>query len=184
MTPTKYALSARLLHWAMALGFLAMWASGFYMTKLAAEDSPVEELLFDLHISTGVTLVGFMILRLLVRATHQVPALPAEMPELDKKLSHLGHLALYVLPVFVLTLGWSEVDVGGHQVRWFGITMPKIFPTMETLWGLNLENITEKLHMIFAYLFLAVVAGHVAAVIKHKYVDGHDVMPRMSLREK
>ncbi|MDA7965602.1 cytochrome b/b6 domain-containing protein [Ruegeria sp.] len=182
MTPVKYALSARILHWAMAIGFLAMWASGYYMTTLAAEDSPAEELLFDLHISTGVTLVGLMILRLLVRATSTVPSLPEGMPKLDVKLAHLGHLALYILPICVLLLGWSEVDVGGHQVRWFGVPMPKIFPTMETLWGINMENLTEQLHMVLAYTFLAVAVGHVAAVVKHKMVDGHDVLPRMSFR--
>ncbi|MCG7522002.1 cytochrome b [Ruegeria sp. Ofav3-42] len=184
MTIQKYALSARLLHWAMAVGFLAMWASGYYMTRLAAEDSAVEELLFDLHISTGVTLVGLMILRVLVRATHQVPALPVDMPKREQRFAHLGHIALYLFPICVLLLGWSEVDVGGHQVRWFGVPMPKVFPTLESLWGLNLENTTETLHRVFAYAFLAVVVGHIAAVFKHKNIDGHDVMPRISLRER
>ena len=53
MTEERYHVSARLIHWIMAVGFVFMWGCGYAMTTLVAEDSPLEEFLFDLHISVG-----------------------------------------------------------------------------------------------------------------------------------
>ena len=90
----------------------------------------------------------------------------------------MGHIALYVLPVVIIGLGWAESDFGGHGVTWFGVSMPKLLPTMDTLWGIGLEAATSQLHKYLAYGMLAVVAVHVAAVIKHR-IEGHDVLDRM-----
>ena len=50
MTDDRYHPAARLIHWAMALGFVFMWGCGYAMTTLVEDDSPLEEFLFDLHI--------------------------------------------------------------------------------------------------------------------------------------
>jgi hypothetical protein len=47
--------------------------------------------------------------------------------------TYLGHLALYALPAVIIALGWAETDFGGHGVTWFGVAMPKLLPTMESL---------------------------------------------------
>ena len=60
MTEGRYHLSARMIHWGMAAGFVFMWACGYAMTTLVEDDSPLEEFLFDLHISTGVTLLALL----------------------------------------------------------------------------------------------------------------------------
>jgi cytochrome b561 len=57
--------------------------------------------------------------------------------------------------------------------------MPKVFPTME-MWGaINVEDLADTLHTYLAYLMLAVAVVHVAAVVKHRWFDGHDVLGRM-----
>ena len=48
----RYKPGARVLHWLMAAGFIFMWACGYAMTTWVAEDSALEELLFDLHVSS------------------------------------------------------------------------------------------------------------------------------------
>ena len=62
MTEERYHLTARLNHWIMALGFVVIWGSGYAMTTLVEEDSSLQEFLFDLHISVGVTLLVFLVL--------------------------------------------------------------------------------------------------------------------------
>ncbi|MEM9630355.1 MAG: cytochrome b [Pseudomonadota bacterium] len=182
MTEQKYVVSARILHWLMAIGFLTMWSTGYTMTQDRFDDTPVQDFLFSFHISTGVTLIALLALRIAVRLTNKPPALPEGLGSWEKMGSHLGHAGLYLLPLLVMIMGWAEVDLGGHGVRWFGIAMPKIFPTMEFLAGINLEEATEVAHASLAWLMLALVTVHVAAVLKHKYSDGHDVLHRMSLR--
>ncbi|KZK78424.1 hypothetical protein PsW64_04063 [Pseudovibrio sp. W64] len=184
MTDQQYVRSARILHWLMALGFLSMWVTGYIMKLDSLEDTPLEESLFDLHISMGVTLLGLLLLRVAIRLVNKPPALPAGLTSWEKIGSHLGHLGLYLLPLVTMLVAWAEVDFGGHGVKWFTIGMPKIFPTMETFAGINLEDTTATAHELLAWSLLALVAVHVAAVLKHKYWDGHDVMGRMSLLSK
>ena len=176
----RYALSARVLHWAMAAGFLFMWACGYAMTSLVTDDSPLEELLFDLHISVGVTLLALLVGRAANRLLIPPPPLPQTLSHWERTASHLAHLGLYVLPAAVIAIGWAETDFGGHGVKWFGVSMPKIFPTRETLLGVKLETATATLHMWLAYTMLALVVVHIAAVAKHRWIDGHDVLYRMA----
>lgn len=178
----RYVLSARILHWVMAAGFTFMWACGYAMTSLVPDDSALQEFLFGLHISMGVTLLMLLVARIAVRLLNSPPALPEALANWEKIGSHLGHIGLYLIPTLVILIGWAETDFGGHGVEWFGLSMPKIFPTMETLWGLNLETTTAFLHKWIAYTMLLLTVVHVAAVVKHHCVDGLDVLGRMTLK--
>ncbi|MGB0901382.1 cytochrome b [Halocynthiibacter sp.] len=179
--PQRYAFPLRILHWLMALGFLFMWGCGFAMTNLVPEDSAWEETLFGLHISVGVTLIAFLATRLLIRMRTQHPDLPADMAPPERKLAHVAHIALYLVPALVMAAGWAEVDLGGHGVTWFGIPMPQIFPASLVPNIAEPEEIAELLHLWLAYGMLALVLGHILAVVKHKLIDGHNLLPRISL---
>lgn len=181
MTEHKYNLAARWLHWIMALGFVFMWICGYTMTELVEEDTPIESLLFTLHISVGVTLLFLLFFRIIIRLLYKPPPLPETLPRIERIGAHLGHAGLYVLPIIIIAIGWIEVDFGGHGVIWFGLEMPKIFPTMETYRGIDLEETTETIHMWAAYIMLGVALIHVAAVIKHRWIDNHDILSRMTI---
>ena len=177
----RYSFSARILHWLMAIGFIIMWGCGYAMTSLVADDSAIQEFLFGLHISIGVTLLFLLVARIAVRLKTSPPPPLDTLLNWEKRASHLGHLMLYALPILIIAIGWAESDFGGHGASWLGISMPKIFPTMETLWGFDLEATTATLHMWLAYIMLAVVVVHVAAVVKHRS-EGHDVLNRMTFK--
>lgn len=177
----RYSFFARVLHWLMAAGFLFMWVCGYVMTTLVVDDSALEEMLFFLHISLGVTLLILFCLRVAVRLALPTPEPLKALANWEKAMSHLGHLALYALPFTIIFIGWAESDFGGHGVTFFGLSMPKVFPTMETLWGFNLETTTANIHRWLAYTMLAVVVAHIAAVVKHR-VEGHDVLHRMTFK--
>ena len=175
MTEERYHLTARLMHWIMALGFLFMWVSGFAMQNVVADDTPIEDLLRDTHVSIGITLAALLVIRIAVRLTHRPPPLPAEIRGLQRRAAHWGHAALYALPALVICIGWAQINLGGHSPDWFGIELPQVFPTAEA-W----EEFSESAHMWLAYGMLAVAAGHVAAAFKHRWIDGHDVIRRMT----
>lgn len=177
----RYHLSIRVLHWLMALGFLCMWGLGWTMTNVAEDDSPAQEFLFGLHMSVGVTLLVLLILRIAIRLRVGAPPLPEALPRRDRIGARVGHIALYVLPVLIITLGWASRDFGGHGVEWFGLSLPKIFPTRETLAGLKPGDLAAELHGSLAWTLLALALIHIAAVAKHRWVDGHDVLHRITL---
>ena len=176
MTEERYHLSARLIHWLMALGFVFMWGCGYAMTALVVEDSPLEEFLFDLHISVCVTLLALLAARIATRLIYKPPPLPDSIRGMERTAAHLGHAALYTLPALVTAVGWADTNFGGHAVQWFGIELQRVFP--ET--GEALQDLSADVHMWLAYGMLAVAAGHVMAAFKHRWIDGHDFIRRMT----
>ena len=112
MTTERYALAARWLHWIMAAGFAFIWACGYCMTTFAEDDSPLQEFLYDLHISTGVTLLALLAARVAVRMRNAPPPLPPEISSLERRAAGPGHAALYLLPLAVIALGYAETNLG------------------------------------------------------------------------
>ena len=84
---------------------------------------------------------------------------------------------LYALPALVMAVGWAGVNLGGHTVKWFGVPLPALLPETGTWAGLDLDNLTETLHMWLAYALLVVALGHAAAAFRH----GHKVIHRMTI---
>ena len=113
MTEERYHLTARLMHWIMALGFVFMWACGYAMTSLVEDDSPLEELLFDLHISVGVTLLALLVLRIAIRLVHRPPPL---IRGVERKAALSATRALV----------WSSRPAGRAfgGLQWFGVELP------------------------------------------------------------
>ena len=131
MSAPRYVLAARLLHWLMAAGFVVMWACGYVMTTWAGKDTPLEELLFDLHISIGVTLAALLVLRIAIRLTRRPPKLPEGIGRLERHGARLGQAALYAVPAMVICAVWAGTNLGDHTVKWFGAELLKVFPTVE-----------------------------------------------------
>jgi len=179
----RYSQAARVLHWGLALAILFMWMSGYSMKHLVAPDTPVEELLFGVHISIGVLIVGLLAMRVALRLLKPVPDLPPSITGASRRAAQFGHILLYLLPIGVVTAGWAEVDLGGHGVQFFGVPMPKLFPTLSVDSGLSAEMLATWVHFGLAYTLLAVVIGHVLAAIKHTVLDGHDILSRMTWGE-
>ena len=136
-----------------------MWVCGFTMTTLVEDDSPLEELLFDLHISIGVTLLAVLALRLAIRFRYRPPPPPVGLHRPEHNAARAVHAALYAFPAVVIGLGWAETNFGGHVVQWFGVGLPRVFPEA----GEDLQDWAETLHQWFAYTMLALAAGHAMA---------------------
>ncbi len=72
----RYSAVAILLHWASALGVIALIGMGLIMTHAGL--APMRQFqLYQWHKSVGVTVLGLTILRVLWRLTHRPPPHPA-----------------------------------------------------------------------------------------------------------
>ena len=182
----SYAAPARALHWAMAAGFVFMWACGFVMSSLEdwiGEDSPLEELLYTLHMSTGALLLALLIARIAVRRAYPPPAPVAGLSRWEESASKATHILLYVLPAAVIFAGWAEADTGGHGVPFYGLfEFPGIFPDVEFIAGFEVGEVLETVHAWLAYTMLGLAVLHLGAVVKHRWFDHNDVLHRMAPR--
>ena len=126
-----YSPAASWLHWTMAIGFACMWALGCTMATSVEEDSPLEEWLYDLHVSLGVTLLALLALRVFVRWWQVPPPLLSELSRFERRAAHARHIALYLFPAATIARGWLETDLSGHTVHWFGVELAKAPPHLE-----------------------------------------------------
>ena len=130
-------------------------------------------LLFDLHISIGVALLGLMTVRGMVRVGNEPPPRPDATPSLEQEGALFRHLALYLLPLLIILGGWAETNLAGYAVRWF----VHEFPIILAEWAPWAETAPD-LHRWLTSAMLAAAVVHVAAVVKDRR-NGHDVLHPM-----
>jgi cytochrome b561 len=178
--PLRYSCFAIALHWVMALAFLLMLASGLVMANLDIPKS-LQFQIYQWHKSLGVLLLLAFFLRLAVRLRARVPELPVRMKPFEKKAAKAGHFALYVWMIALPLTGWLVVSASPFGLPtivfgWFE------WPHIPDLAGNEpVSEFAETAHQWLAYAFIALIAGHVAAVVKHYLIDKENLLPRMGI---
>jgi cytochrome b561 len=166
-----YTRTAKALHWLIALLIFAVFPLGLYMHDLKL--SPAKLQLYSYHKWVGMTILLLAIVRLLWRITHRPPAL--SLPRLQQIASVAVHHTLYVLMFAIPLTGWLMSSAKGYQTVLFGILpLPDLLAKDKQL-GHTLENIHASLN----YILLLLVAVHIAAALKHHFIDRDDVLARM-----
>ena len=168
-----YTRTAVILHWATAVLIISAFALGLYMVGLAF--SPAKLRLFSYHKWIGVTVFLFAASRLLWRTFHGAPELPASMPAWERFAAKAAHWLLYALMLIVPVSGWIMSSAHGFQTVYLGI-LP-----IPDLIGKNkeLEEALELVHFILNKGLMLLAALHIAAALKHHFIDRDDVLKRM-----
>lgn len=171
----KYPVLMRLIHWLMAIGLLGLIASGWYMAGLDKSVSFKYDIYFW-HKSFGVVALFTVALRILVRLISAVPALPDTIPGYEQKLARLAHFLLYTMMIAVPLSGFLMSDFGGRPVPLFNLTT---FELLED--NKDLAGTLWQIHTTIPYIFLGIIALHIAGALKHRFYDKpeNDVLKRM-----
>ncbi|HPP46504.1 MAG TPA: cytochrome b [Accumulibacter sp.] len=173
MFAPRYTSTALWLHWLMALLLAALFVVGLYMVDLPL--SPQKLKIYSWHKWAGVTAFLLVLLRLAWRIGHPAPTLPASMPRWQKSAAHGLHHLLYLLMIAIPLSGWLMSSAKGFQTVYFGVLpLPDLLAKNKDL-GKTLEEVHEILANGLALLVLA----HIAAALKHHFLDRDDVLSRM-----
>ena len=165
------------LHWVLALALVGIFAAGTYMADLPF--SPLRLKLYNWHKWTGITILTLSALRLVWRLTHRPPPLPQavaqRMPAWQQWAHHATHHALYLLFFAVPLLGWTYSSAAGFPIVVFGlIPLPDLVSASK-----ELAETLKPLHRLAAWSLCALVLLHVAAALKHHFVDRDRLIARM-----
>jgi cytochrome b561 len=163
-----------LLHWLIAALIVWGFALGWVMTDIPGI-TPTKLRYFSWHKWIGVTVLALVLVRVLWRATHAAPALPASTPGWERGAAHAGHALLYVLMLAIPVTGYLYSSAAGIQVVYLGIwPLPTLIGPDDTL-----KHLLRNVHVTLNYTLLAVVVLHVLAVIKHQFFDRQNILARM-----
>ncbi|HTH60194.1 MAG TPA: cytochrome b [Paraburkholderia sp.] len=170
----RYTGTAMLLHWLIAALIVWGFALGWVMTDIPGI-TPTKLRYFAWHKWIGVTVLALVLVRIVWRATHAAPPLPAALRGVERLAAHAGHAALYALMVAVPVSGYLYSSAAGIQVVYLGVwPMPVLIGPDAAL-----KAALRVVHVTLDYVLLAVVAVHLLAVVKHQWFDRQRILARM-----
>ena len=175
----RYDRVAVTLHWLIALWLIGQIAFGFLLDGIAPRGTPARGTFITLHKSSGMVLFVLIAVRLWWRLRHTPPALPGSVSAAQQRLATLGHHALYAC-MFVMPLsGYIASNFSKYGVKFFGIALKPWGPDLPAVY-----SAFNQLHNVTAWVFTALILGHVAMALKHQLIDKDALLSRMSLRKK
>ncbi len=168
-----YTAIAKVLHWGMALLIIGLLSLGFVMTGLPL--SPEKLQYYAWHKWAGVSLFLLVWLRLAWRLFNPPPPYSESMSALLRRLAHLGHAMLYGLMIVIPLSGWLLSSAKGVQTVAFGVlAVPDLLQKDK-----EMGNLLHEVHEALNFALLLLLLGHVAAALKHHWVDRDDILKRM-----
>jgi cytochrome b561 len=170
--PARYTTVAIVLHWALAVAIVVSFCVGLTLADMRL--SPLRLKLTNWHKWAGITILALSALRLLWRLTHAAPAGPP-MKAWQSRAAHAAHGLLYALFFAVPLVGWAYSSAAGFPVVAFGVLpLPDFVPVDEAL-----AAAIKPWHGRLAWLLASVVLLHVAAALKHQFIDRDGLLSRM-----
>ncbi len=171
-TPPRYGAPAIALHWLLALLILGSLGVGLTMTGLPL--TPTRLKLYNWHKWAGIAILVLSALRLALRLAHRPPPVPP-LPAWQRRAAAATHGLLYLLFFAVPLAGWAYSSAAGFPVVWFGVLPLPDWVSPDRA----LAESLKALHRWLAYALAATVALHVAAALKHHFVDRDGLLLRM-----
>jgi cytochrome b561 len=173
--PRHFNLTARVLHWSMAVLILTMLFVGIGMVASMS----LRPTLISLHRPLGIAILLLVIVRLINRLRHRPPPLPADLPVVQVFAAKASHWLLYTLMFAMPLVGWSMLSAGGYPVTLFkGFALPPIAPHDATIYA-----VLRSAHTWLALLLFATVLIHLAAALFHAWVRRDGVFGSMARGE-
>ncbi len=169
----RYDRVAILMHWLVAVLIVAAFALGLVMVEIPGL-TPTKLKYFSWHKWLGVTVLLLAALRLLWRLRHGAPR-AIEMPAWQRRMAELVHGLLYLLMFAVPLSGYFYSLAAGVPVVYLGVLPLPVLIDADPV----LKPVLKEVHEVLVYTMLVFVLAHVAAAIKHHWIDRDGLLRRM-----
>lgn len=169
----RYTMVAIWLHWLIGLAVIVNIG-----LAMLTEDMPREthRAAMDVHKALGLAILALTILRILWRLGHKPPPLPAAIPGWQRSLSGIVHFLFYALLILLPLSGWVWMSAADRPIDLFGLaTVPTIVAPDK-----GLADVMHDRHEVLGLAMLGLAAIHLAAAIKHQFVDRAGLIGRMN----
>ncbi len=180
---TRYTAVAIALHWAVAILIAINLVLVWFADKWPQDwVRPA----IDAHKSIGITVLGLAVMRLLWRVANPPPPLPDDYPRWERFAAHAAHIALYGLIFAIPLSGWLHdsawKDGPTHPMKLFWLAPWPRIPQIAHMAAGPKEHFHDVLfavHKWLAYVLYGLFGLHVAAALKHQWVDKEPELQRI-----
>lgn len=182
----SYHWTQKVIHWAVFACLLALVPAGLLIEGYQREvvervDGALGKgafnVVYDLHKSLGLTVLGLMILRVAARAAHGAPPYARPLKAWERVASGGVHLLLYALLIAAPIAGWVGVSAFPAPVPFFFIA-DLALPVAEN--RAYSEWLLQDVHGPLAIMAALLACAHIAAAFKHRLIDRDGVFARMT----
>ncbi|NHZ98152.1 cytochrome b/b6 domain-containing protein [Massilia sp. CCM 8734] len=170
----RYTITAIVFHWLIAVLIVGAFIMGLVMTDIAGI-TPTKLKYYSWHKWAGVTVLALAALRLLWRLTHAAPPYAAAMPAWQKGAAHGLHGLLYLLMFAVPLSGYFYTLSAGIPVVYFGLFQLPVIIAADP----DLKPVLKAVHYWLNMGLAGAVALHLAAALKHQFIERDGVLKRM-----
>jgi cytochrome b561 len=176
--PTKtveLTLSARLLHWSVAISILILLPMGFYMSTFMAYGW------YDWHKSIGAFLLVILVFRVVYRVLQGWPDEAKNYTKIEQVLSRIVHWLLLVGVLVLPTSGFMYSGLGGYGVPFFGFELvPSNYIDGEAAaYSAYWSDVGKLLHTVSGWALSGIIILHIAGALKHHFYDNDNTLTRM-----
>jgi cytochrome b561 len=169
----RYGAVAQLFHWTIVALIVTQFILANKGHNLPVGPSKIATL--AQHKSVGITILGLAILRLLWRWLNPVPDTPPSTPGWQRRAARVSHFMLYSLLLTIPVVGWLMSSARNFPVSWFGIfTLPDFIEPNR-----NAYEFLHGLHETLAAILFVIALVHIAAALKHHFIDRNNILRRM-----
>jgi cytochrome b561 len=172
-SPKSYDPVLRAVHWSTLALIAAMFATAWIAHSGLAGDYYRPTM--QLHRSLGLSVLALTIFRLAWRRRARIPALPADLPAIQKLGARTTEAMLYALLLAQPVLGLLQTNARGQRVDFFFVgELPAVIDPDRAL-----ARQLHDLHAFVAWGLLGLIGLHAAAGLFHHFVRRDDVLNAM-----
>jgi cytochrome b561 len=163
----RYSNLAVTLHWITVALVLLQAYLGF--TFALSDEGPARDSVFIWHKTTGVVILLLVLGRLAYRIKNPPPPFPPELPRWERYAAVWNHRLFYLLLIAMPIVGFIAVSgfANGSTTPLIGGIQVPVIPGISKDTG----ELAGEIHELAAFLLIALILVHIAAALKHQFVD-------------
>jgi cytochrome b561 len=171
----RYSNVAVAFHWITVVLVVAQAILGFGFHRFT--EGALEAELFTWHKTLGPLILLITLARLWYRAKNPPPPFTDELPHWERIAAVWNHRLFYTLLIAMPLVGLVAISGGAEEpmTRLVGGIPFPLVPGVSEATG----DIAGEVHMVAAWLLVALIVIHVAAALKNQFIDHRRVAARM-----
>ena len=161
------------LHWFMLLLLIGVYAC-IDLSDIFPKGSVEREGLKSWHFMLGLSVLVFVVIRLIVRLLSPVPQIHPYPPRWQKFLAKFLHVALYILMICMPFAGWLILSAAGKPIPFFGLQLPALIGENK-----DLAKLIKEFHETLGTVGYFLIGLHAVAALFHHYALRDNTLRRM-----